>query len=121
MRVLVVDDCVDTVESLTLLLEFQDAEVRVAYDGPSALKAAKEFGPGVVFLDLGLPGLDGWEVARRLKALDEPPYIVAVTGHVRDEDRERSSAAGIELHLAKPVDPEIIIQLLSCLRAVESE
>jgi CheY-like chemotaxis protein len=109
------------VDSLTILLQYQGVEVRVAYDGPSALKVAQEFRPRVVLLDLGLPGLDGWEVARQLKALDQAPYIVAVTGHAGDKDRERSKAAGIELHLAKPVDPDLFVQLLRCLRAVEGE
>jgi CheY-like chemotaxis protein len=119
VRVLVVDDCVDTADSWTILLQYQGVEVRVAYDGPSALEVAQEFRPRVVLLDLGLPGLDGWEVARQLKALDQAPFIVAVTGHAGDRDRERSKAAGIELHLVKPVDPEIVFQLLRCLRAAE--
>jgi two-component system CheB/CheR fusion protein len=119
VRVLIVDDCVDTVDSLTTLLQFQGVEVRVAYDGLSALKVAQEFRPRVVLLDLGLPALDGWEVARQLKALDQAPYLVAVTGHAGDRDRERSKAAGIDLHLAKPVDPDLIILLLSGLRGAE--
>jgi two-component system CheB/CheR fusion protein len=121
VRVLVVDGCIDTVESLTLLLQHPGDAVCVTYDGPSALEVAQEFSPHVVLLDLGLPGLDGWEVARQLKALDQAPYIVAVTGHAGDKDRERSKAAGIELHLVKPVDPDLIVQLLSGLRAAEGE
>jgi two-component system CheB/CheR fusion protein len=112
---------VDTVESLTILLQYEGVEVRVAYDGPSALKVAQEFAPRVVVLDLGLPGLDGWEVARRLKALDEATYIVAVTGHTGRQDQLKSKAAGIDLYLAKPVDPGLIIELIQCMRAVVGE
>jgi CheY-like chemotaxis protein len=107
----------DTADSFALLLQLQGVEVRVAYDGPSAVSVAREFRPRVVVLDLGLPLLDGWEVARKLKALDKAPFIVAVTGYVRDEDRLKSGAAGIDLHLAKPVEPEFIIQLLLRLGA----
>jgi CheY-like chemotaxis protein len=116
MRVLIVDDHVDSADSLALLLSLKGVEVRVAYDGPSALQVAQEFTPRVVLLDLGMPVLDGWEVAKRLTALDRAPFIVAVSGHVRDEDRLKSDAAGIDLHLAKPFDPCLIVKLLLRLR-----
>jgi CheY-like chemotaxis protein len=117
VRVLVVDDLADAADSLALLLRFQGVEARTAYDGLSALNAAEEFAPRVVLLDLGLPGLNGWEVARRLKALEKPPFVCAVSGHVREEDRQKSAAAGVDLHLAKPVEPGFIIKLLQSLRA----
>jgi two-component system CheB/CheR fusion protein len=118
MRVLIVEDHADTAESLALLLRLQGVEVRVAYDGPNAIQTAREFAPRVVVLDLGLPGsIDGWEVARKLKALDKASFIMAVTGYAREEDRKKSGAAGIDLHLAKPVEPGFIIELLLRLRA----
>jgi CheY-like chemotaxis protein len=117
MRVLIVEDHADTADSLDLLLSLQGVEVRIARDGPSALLAAQAFAPRVVLLDLGLPGgLSGWEAARQMKALAQAPFIVAVTGFARDEDRQRSAAAGIDLHWAKPVDPELILTLLRQLR-----
>jgi CheY-like chemotaxis protein len=117
MRVLIVEDHTDTAESFALMLGLQGVEVRVASNGPSALREAQDFSPRVVVLDLGLPGgMDGWEVARRLKALDKPPFICAVSGFAREEDRRKSDAAGIPLHLAKPVEPALIISLLERLR-----
>jgi CheY-like chemotaxis protein len=116
VRVLIVDDLADAADSLVILLGFQGVEVRTAYDGLSAIEAAKDFQPRVVLLDLGLPRLGGWEVARRLKAFDQPPFIAAVSGHVREVDLLRSAAAGVDLHLAKPVEPALIVKLLSRLR-----
>lgn len=117
MRVLVVDDSKDTADSFALLLQLQGVEVRVCYDGPSVLAAAQEFAPRVVALDLGLPGQDGWEVAKQLKALARAPFVLAVSGHARDEDRKKSAAAHIDLHLAKPADPQFIVTLLQRLKA----
>jgi two-component system CheB/CheR fusion protein len=100
-RVLVVDDSLDVAESLALLLQIEGHEVRTAYDGPTALAAAEEFQPEAVFLDIGLPRMDGYEVARALRA--HPEYrtimLVAVTGYGQDEDRRRSREAGFNHHL----------------------
>jgi DNA-binding response OmpR family regulator len=112
MRVLIAEDHVDTADSLALLLHLQGLDVHTVHDGPAALKAAQDFAPQVVVLDLGLPKLDGWEVARRLKASTKPPFIVAVTGHAREEDRRRSAEARIDVHLVKPIDPALLIQLV---------
>jgi len=106
-RVLVVDDNRDAADSLGALLEMLGARVRVVYDGHAALAALREFEPAVIFLDLGMPGLDGFEVARRIRQRDELRNIalVAVTGWGQDQDRRRTRAAGFDRHLVKPIDP----------------
>jgi PAS domain S-box-containing protein len=113
-RVLVVDDNVDGLETLALLLEMSGHQVRTASDGFAALVVAGEFRPEVVLLDIGLPGLDGYEVARRLRA--DPTFtgmrLIALTGWGQDTDRERSSQAGFDLHLVKPVDPAELRRVL---------
>ncbi|HZP89095.1 MAG TPA: ATP-binding protein [Burkholderiales bacterium] len=105
-RVLVVDDNVDSAQSLATLLELQGHAVRYAYDGHAALEAAAQFRPQIVLLDIGLPGMDGFEVARRLRANVETAgaALVALTGYGQAEDRVRSKAAGFDHHLTKPVD-----------------
>ena len=111
-RVLVVDDNADVAESLALLLGLWGHEARVAYDGPAALRLAREHRPDVVLLDLGLPGLSGHAVAQRLR--QEPDLartlLVAVTGSEQDG---HSQEAGLDLHLTKPVDLDVLRQLLS--------
>jgi PAS domain S-box-containing protein len=109
-RVLVVDDNVDAAESLALLLAHDGHEIRTAHTGPEALDVARAFAPEVVFLDLGLPGLDGYEVARRLRG-DlglRRVTIVAVTGWGTEKDRRRSAEAGFDEHLTKPVEPAAV-------------
>jgi PAS domain S-box-containing protein len=113
-RVLVVDDNVDAAETLALFLRLDGREVRMACDGPGALDAAREFKPEAIFLDIGLPGMDGYEVARRLRALPDfrTALLVAVTGYGQEDSRTRSRAAGFDHHLVKPVDPESLSALL---------
>jgi CheY-like chemotaxis protein/two-component sensor histidine kinase len=114
-RVLVVDDNRDAADSLALLLKMLGHEVRTAYEGPAALEAARAWRPEVLLLDLGLPGLDGYEVARRLRA-ELPPeelLIVALTGYGHEEDRRRSREAGCDLHLVKPAGPNVLHDLLA--------
>jgi CheY-like chemotaxis protein len=113
-RVLVVDDNADAVASLAELLRLDGHEVREATDGREALAQADEFRPEVVLLDLGLPGLDGWEVAAALRrrAGGGRALLVAISGYGRSEDRARSQAAGIDLHLVKPVEPGRIRELV---------
>jgi CheY-like chemotaxis protein len=115
LRVLVVEDDPDGAEIMRLLLRLYGHRVEVAEDGPAALAAARRFGPDVVLLDIGLPGMDGYEVARRLRDVPEgkPPLLVAVTGYGGDGDRALSERAGIQLHLVKPVDPEELQALLT--------
>jgi len=113
-RVLVVDDNRDAADSIVQILGLWGYEVRAAYDGASAIQVAGEYRPGVVFLDLGLPGMNGFEVARRLRAEQGlgGTLLVAMTGHSLDEDRRQSQEAGCDCHLIKPVDPVVLRELL---------
>lgn len=107
-RVLVVDDNVDAVDSITRVLRLFGHEVACAYDGREALAKAEGFRPDLFVLDIGLPAMDGYEVARRLRATPEfrRTPLVALTGYGQEEDRIRSRLAGFDYHLTKPVDPE---------------
>jgi len=120
VRVLIVEDREDAAESLAMLLEVAGHTVRTAPDGLSALDAATEFVPDVVLSDLGLPGIDGFEVARRLRARGPecPPLLIAISGYGRDDDRQRSRAAGFDHHLVKPPDAEVLMALLSSAKRV---
>lgn len=113
-KVLVVDDNADAAESLAMVLQLNGHDVKVAYDGPSALELAAGFAPDVAFLDIGLPGMDGYEVARRLRALAGQGVLrlVAVTGYGQDKDKEAAAAAGFDLHVTKPVEPADLAKLL---------
>jgi CheY-like chemotaxis protein len=114
-RILVVDDNEDAAETLGLLLDTMGHDVRVTHDGPAALEAVNDFTPDVVFLDIGMPGMNGYEVARRMRAIAEldATVLVAVTGWGQDEDRERSREAGFHLHVVKPVDAAGLRSLLA--------
>jgi len=105
-RILVVDDNEDAAEILAEALRDVGHDVRVAADGPSALVAAAEFVPEIVLLDIGLPVMDGYEVARQLRQRTEPrpPRLVAVTGYGQDKDRALALEAGFDDHIVKPVD-----------------
>jgi len=105
-RVLIADDNVDAAEALRRLLELQQHEVEVVHDGEAAVEALSRSEPEVILLDISLPGLDGLEVARRIRAHGgaRRPLLVAVTGLGRDEDRRRSADAGFDHHLVKPID-----------------
>jgi CheY-like chemotaxis protein len=106
MRVLVVEDDEDGARSLATLLRLHGYDPHVALDGAAALREAGRGQPDVVLLDIGLPGMDGYEVARRVReeAHGREPFIIAITGYGVEDDRSRSAAAGIDLHLLKPVD-----------------
>lgn len=116
-RLLVVDDNKDAAESMSMLLELWGHEVVCAYDGAAALKAAATFHPDAVFLDIGLPGMDGYEVAAHLRHLPggERVALIAITGYGQDGDRRRSHEAGIDHHLVKPVAPETLRGLIDSL------
>ena len=117
LRILVVDDNDDSLTSLAMLLRMSGNEVRTAVDGTSALEAAKAFRPEVVLLDVGLPGMNGYEVGRRMREMPEAKgaVLVAQTGWGQDEDRRRSAEAGFDAHLVKPVDPAALQKILSSL------
>ena len=109
-RVLVVEDDADAAESLGMLLEILGHRVVVVHDGPDALRAAQDEPPDVMLVDVGLPGMDGYEVARRVRE-DRGlggVLLVALTGHGREEDRHRALEAGFDHHLVKPVSPEVL-------------
>ena len=114
-RILVVDDNEDAARALERLLRrLYNQEVRVAHDGPDALALAEEFHPEIILLDIGLPGMDGNEVARQLRSRPkfDKTRIVALTGFGQEADIERSRAAGFDNHLVKPAKPEAILELL---------
>jgi CheY-like chemotaxis protein/anti-sigma regulatory factor (Ser/Thr protein kinase) len=116
-RVLVVDDSEDGAESLAMLLQFGGHQTCKAHDGFAALEAAERLRPDTVLLDIGLPGLNGYEVCRRIRK--EPwgrqVLLVALTGWGQDEDRQRSKEAGFDAHFVKPVDFDALLKLLASL------
>jgi CheY-like chemotaxis protein len=116
-RVLLVEDSPDTAESLMMLLEVLGHQVRVTHDGRSALDVAQASVPDVMMVDIGLPGMDGYEVARRIRQHPDLKRVilVALTGYGRDEDRQRAFAAGFDYHLVKPVSPDAIQDLVARL------
>jgi len=122
LRVLVVDDNQDVADSLAITLRQRGHEVCLASDGPAALEAAKTFLPQVVLLDIGLPGLDGYEVARRMRAMPEVKgaFLVAITGYGQPEARLTANEAGFDVHLVKPVDPRTLNQLMAEIPAALS-
>ena len=113
-RVLVVDDNKDAADSLAMLLRLQGQNVSTAYDGPSALVQAEREPPAIAFLDLGMPQMDGCELARAFRARSELQHVelVAVTGWGQPEDRQRTAAAGFDHHLVKPIEAQALYRLL---------
>jgi len=118
LRILVVDDTVDTANSFSMLLNAHGHETRMAHDGLAAVQIAAEFHPEIALLDIGLPGLDGYEVARRIRrqAGGSDIVLIALTGYGQDSDKQTSSAAGFDHHMVKPAE---FGQLLSILATVE--
>jgi len=114
-RILVVDDNRDAAESLAVLLQLRGNETRIASDGAEALDAVGSFRPDLVLLDIGLPSLNGYEVARRIRSLPfgQAMLLVAVTGWGQPDDRRRSEAAGFDVHVVKPLDPGALDALLA--------
>jgi PAS domain S-box-containing protein len=117
MRVLVVDDNRDAADSLRVLLESANQEVRTAYDGSSALDLVREFQPELVLLDIGMPRMDGYEAARRMREmeLETRPTLVALTGWGQASDKQRASAAGFDQHFTKPVNPDELLNFIASL------
>jgi CheY-like chemotaxis protein len=117
-RVLVVDDNIDAADSMAMLLRFLGHEVQVAYGGKAAIEAARTSRPDAILLDIGLPDIDGYEVASSLKrdpAVAAVP-IVAVTGHGRETDRAQAQQAGFDAYLVKPADPGRLAELLTSFK-----
>jgi CheY-like chemotaxis protein len=112
--VLIVDDYEDAADSLAMLVKAYGHHACVAYSGAEALRLASVCCPDIVFLDVAMPGMSGWELAMRLRQLPglEQVSLVAVSGYDQDSDRAGSRRAGCDLHLLKPVDPEEVLQLL---------
>ncbi|HYR32672.1 MAG TPA: response regulator, partial [Burkholderiales bacterium] len=114
LRILVADDNRDAADSLQRVLALYGHEVRVAYDGASAVNVGSEFRPRVAILDIGMPGTNGYDVARALRARQgEGVTLVALTGWGQEADRRRSAEAGFDHHLIKPVDPQTLNALLA--------
>ena len=114
-RVLLIDDNFDAADSLAQLLAMSGHDARMAVDGASALRLAQEFQPEFVFCDLGLPGMSGYDVARRLRVMRELDGVrlVALTGYGTESDRQKSRDAGFDVHLTKPVDPQALDAVLA--------
>ena len=123
LRILVVDDNQDTAQGMAGLLNLHGHAVEVVHDGPSALHSAERVRPHVVILDIGLPGMNGYEVAEQLReqAAAQTPQLIAVTGYGQQKDRERAHEAGFDHHLTKPVDFNRLIELLRSIHEVDSE
>ena len=118
-RVLVVDDNKDSAESMSMLLELWGHEVVCAYDGRTALETAANYHPQAVFLDIGLPGMDGYEVAARLRDLPEAAgaVLIAITGYGQDADAQAAADAGFDAHCTKPIG---VAQLLNEIDAADT-
>jgi CheY-like chemotaxis protein/anti-sigma regulatory factor (Ser/Thr protein kinase) len=113
-RILVAEDSPDAAEMLSLMLSIKGHDVRVAADGEQAVALGREFQPQIAFVDIGMPRLNGFEVARQLReALGERVLLVALTGWGQDEDRRRSREAGFDHHLTKPPEPDVLDQLIA--------
>ena len=122
-KVLLVEDNPDGAETLSTLLRLAGHEVRVATDGPTAVAAAADYRPDVAVVDIGLPGMDGYEVARRLRAdpATSGAMLVAATGYGRDDDRRRAIDAGFDHHLVKPIDPAALERVVSAAPPLAAE
>jgi signal transduction histidine kinase/ActR/RegA family two-component response regulator len=117
LKILMADDNRDAVDSLAMVLQLAGYDVLVAYDGKEALMLAERHRPDVVVLDIGMPGMTGYEVARAIRQLDgcKSMYLIAITGWGQADDKERAGAAGFDHHLTKPIDPQRVEELLQRL------
>jgi CheY-like chemotaxis protein len=113
LRILVVDDNRDAADSLALLLRASGHDVMTAYDGPSAVALASREHPAVILLDIGLPGMDGYEVCRRVRQHGMDAKIIAMTGYGHERDRRRSAEAGFDGHTVKPVEVSELLKLIA--------
>jgi two-component system OmpR family response regulator len=120
LRVLLVEDLEDCALTTAQLLRLYGHDVEIAGNGSDALRMVKAYDPHVVALDLGLPGMDGYEVAKRIKqrANGKTPTMIAISGHGTQEDRRKSAEAGIAVHLVKPVDPQELKAVFKGLKEI---
>jgi CheY-like chemotaxis protein len=122
LRILIVDDSPDGADSLAMLLEFGGHETHQAHDGLEAIEGAERLHPDVVLLDIGLPRMNGYDACRRIR---EQPWgrdlvLVALTGWGQEEDRNRSREAGFDAHLVKPVDHDVLLEVLASVPAIRN-
>jgi DNA-binding response OmpR family regulator len=110
-----VDDNIDAAITMSMLLKFSGHETTIAHDGHGALAILTDFNPHVAVLDIGLPRMDGYELARRIRAERADVFLIAVSGYGQLEDRVRARAAGFDEHFVKPVDPEHLLALIAKL------
>ena len=116
VRVVVIDDNHDAADVMALLLEEMGSVTRVAYDGASGLLAVEEFQPAVVLLDVGMPGMDGYETCRRIRRQWGPGIgVVALTGWGEEQDKRLTQQAGFDIHLTKPADPATLEEAIRSL------
>jgi CheY-like chemotaxis protein len=117
-RVLIADDLPDSARSLAILLEMHGAEVRIAFDGAQTVRAAEDFLPEIVLMDISMPGMSGYDVARAIRGSTwgRTMILIALTGWGRIQDLEAAREAGFDHHLLKPVDPEQLLEVISNLR-----
>ncbi len=119
-RILIADDNKDSVESLSVLLAASGCQVDTAYNGAEALESARNLRPDVALLDIDMPLLDGYEVARRIREQDSRMVLIALTGWSQQEDHNRSAEAGFDHHLTKPLDLAALRAILSNWKARET-
>ena len=115
LKVVVVDDNLDSADSLRAVLQLAGHEVRTANDGCAAVALTRDFEPHLVFMDIGMPGMDGLEATRRIRQspAGERTFVVALTGWGQRQDRERTRAAGVDRHVVKPIGPEELAEVLA--------
>ncbi len=117
LRVLVIDDNADHANVLCTLLELEDYKAKIAFDGESGLAEIETFKPDVVFLDIGMPGMDGYEVMSKITKANDKPYVVAVTGFGQSNDKMQTKTAGFDAHLVKPPNIKELIDILQLVAA----
>jgi CheY-like chemotaxis protein len=122
-RVLIVDDNADAADTLASLVRTLGGDARTAADGPSGIQCAWEFSPDVILLDIGMPGMDGYEACRRIRQaqLGNRAFIVAISGWGQDGDKRRAAEAGFDAHLTKPADPVVLERLLAEAAATDHD
>jgi CheY-like chemotaxis protein len=116
LSILLIEDHEDAREAMRALLELDGHAVETAAEGVQGIELARQKSPDVALIDIGLPGMDGYEVARRIRAVvARPPFLVALTGYGQPEDRQQATEAGFDAHLVKPVDPPELTRVLASI------